>query len=133
MDSKAPGERTLLLNSSIQAATDYERDHARLHQHIREHEHQHQHDHQHEHDHQHDHLHQQQEEEPSKQEPEKCSAALVSFFFPPTTKTFVETLLSYSWPKRALRFLPALLITFGLETVNSSVLGSNQNWLQYHW
>jgi hypothetical protein len=42
---------------------------------------------------------------------------------------FVDALLSKSWYFRALRFLPALLLTLGLELVNTAVLGR----LRAHW
>ena len=45
----------------------------------------------------------------------------------------MDTLLRMPWFLRSLRFLPALLLTLGLETVNSAVLGENQAWLKHHW
>jgi Mg/Co/Ni transporter MgtE len=62
-----------------------------------------------------------------------CGTRAVLFFFPPRGGNFVDTLLAKPWYSRSLRFLPALLLTLGLETVNSAVLGENQSWLQNHW
>jgi Mg/Co/Ni transporter MgtE len=58
---------------------------------------------------------------------------ITRFFFPPRGQNFVDTLLKKPWFLRAMRFLPALLLTLGLETVNSAVLGENQSWLAFHW
>ncbi len=62
-----------------------------------------------------------------------CGGRVASFFLPPRGGNFVDALLSKPWYLRSLRFLPALLLTLGLETVNSAVLGENQSWLQNHW
>jgi cation transporter-like permease len=45
----------------------------------------------------------------------------------------VDASLNKPWYLRALRFLPALLLTLGLELVNAAVVGSSQSWLRDHW
>jgi len=60
----------------------------------------------------------------------KCSAF---FFSKESSDSYVDTLLSANVLMRALKFLPALLITFGIELGNSAVLGSNQDTLEKHF
>ncbi len=63
----------------------------------------------------------------------KCRETCVACLFPPRGGNFVDSLLTKPWYMRALRFLPALLLTLALELVNTAVLGSNQSWLRDHW
>lgn len=55
------------------------------------------------------------------------------FFFSESEESYVDVLLSANFLLRALKFLPALLITFGIELANSAVLGDNQTILQKHF
>jgi len=70
--------------------------------------------------------------------PEKESKNIFSrcgafFFASESNDSYVDTLLSANVILRALKFLPALLITFGIELGNSAVLGSNQDTLERHF
>jgi len=56
-----------------------------------------------------------------------------SFFFSDTGDSYVDTLLQSNFIFRAIKFFPALLITFGIELGNSAVLGDNQNVLNNHF
>jgi len=56
-----------------------------------------------------------------------------AFFFSDTGESYVDVLLSASFLLRAAKFLPALLITFGIELANSAVLGDNQDILRNHF
>jgi len=58
---------------------------------------------------------------------------IVSFFFSNTEESYVDVLLQSNFLLRAIKFLPALLITFGIELANSAVLGNNQDILQQHF
>jgi len=55
------------------------------------------------------------------------------FFSKESSESYVDTLLSANVVLRALKFLPALLITFGIELGNSAVLGKNQDILERHF
>jgi len=55
------------------------------------------------------------------------------FFFSDTGDSYVDTLLRANAVLRAIKFFPALLITFGIELGNSAVLGKNQNLLSTHF
>jgi len=55
------------------------------------------------------------------------------FFFSDTDDSYVDQLLASSFLLRAMKFLPALLITFGIELANSAVLGNNQEVLEQHF
>lgn len=57
----------------------------------------------------------------------------VQFFFDDSGDSYVDSLLSCSFMYRALKFFPALLITFGIEMGNSAVLGHNQEVLTKHF
>jgi len=60
-------------------------------------------------------------------------ARVCGFFFSDTDESYVDVLLASNFFYRALKFLPALIITFGIELGNSAVLGSNQDTLEHHF
>jgi len=55
------------------------------------------------------------------------------FFFADSGDSYVDALLSNNVLLRAIKFFPALLITFGIELGNSAVLSKNQNILNTHF
>jgi len=55
------------------------------------------------------------------------------FFFSDTGESYVDSLLANNVVLRAIKFFPALLITFGIELGNSAVLSDNQNVLNNHF
>jgi len=55
------------------------------------------------------------------------------FFFSDTGDSYVDALLKANVVLRAIKFFPALFITFGIELGNSAVLGSNENMLSSHF
>lgn len=70
-----------------------------------------------------------------KDEEEKANifSRCCAFFFSESSDAYVDVLLSSNFLYRAMKFLPALLITFGIELGNSAVLGDNQDVLQRHF
>jgi len=60
-------------------------------------------------------------------------ARVCGFFFSDTEESYVDVLLASNFLFRALKFLPALIITFGIELANSAVLGDNQETLERHF
>jgi len=56
-----------------------------------------------------------------------------TFFFSEGNESYVDTLLKSNFFFRAVKFFPALLITFGIELGNSAVLSKNQDVLNDHF
>lgn len=56
-----------------------------------------------------------------------------TFFFSEGEESYVDTLLKANVLKRAVKFFPALAITFGIELGNSAVLSKNQDVLNDHF
>jgi len=67
------------------------------------------------------------------QEKQGPLSKLAGFFFSESDDSYVDVLLASPFFLRAIKFLPALLITFGIELANSAVLGSNQDVLERHF
>lgn len=70
---------------------------------------------------------------PEREEQKNMFARACAFFFSDTDDSYVDQLLASNFLMRAVKFLPALLITFGIELANSAVLGKNQDILQIHF
>jgi len=68
-----------------------------------------------------------------KPEPKNIFARVCTFFFSDADDSYVDQLLASNFLMRAVKFLPALLITFGIELGNSAVLGNNQAVLERHF
>lgn len=73
------------------------------------------------------------EKREEKEEPKNAFGRVCAFFFSDTEDSYVDVLLASSFLLRAVKFLPALLITFGIELANSAVLGNNQDTLTKHF
>jgi hypothetical protein len=63
--------------------------------------------------------------EPDMQMKVTCKETCVACLFPPRGGNFVDALLNKPWYLRALRFLPALLLTLGLELVKGNLPFAN--------
>lgn len=74
-----------------------------------------------------------QGKEQEKEEEKNVFQRACGFFFSDTSDSYVDQLLSSNFLYRALKFLPALIITFGIELANSAVLGNNQDILEKHF
>mmetsp|Transcript_16308 Transcript_16308/g.27921 ORF Transcript_16308/g.27921 Transcript_16308/m.27921 type:complete len:336 (+) Transcript_16308:95-1102(+) len=57
---------------------------------------------------------------------------IVRFYYPPNAN-FAEQFIHLQVVLRALRFVPALALTFGIELFNGSVLDMNAEWLANHF
>jgi len=68
-----------------------------------------------------------------KDEDQNIFSRACGFFFSDTGDSYVDVLLKSNALLRAIKFFPALLITFGIELGNSAVLGNNQNVLNDHF
>jgi len=68
-----------------------------------------------------------------KEEDKSVIGRVFAFFFSESEDSYVDELLSSNFVSRALKFFPALLITFGIELGNSAVLGKNQDLLDSHF
>jgi Mg/Co/Ni transporter MgtE len=71
--------------------------------------------------------------ERDKDEDQNIFSRVCGFFFSDSSDAYVDVLLQANFLLRAIKFFPALLITFGIELGNSAVLGNNQTVLNDHF